>query len=408
MDEQSCPEDLSEILRDRINNLKLLQTADQPTPRMRQRITVAIELYSKALELEDTHPLDPEYLGILDLVQDRLEKHWTEAHGNLASRCRLVLNLAFFQRFLARTLLEDYSRQPYSPSPLSLHRAFLVRYASTHRAVSDGGWETPDADAGSATSDSKEGLASHDTSTVSDANEVCGEANNPTRSRINNASSSGSSDSDSLESDALLEEYARDVVYPLEELLLEGHTDAIKEKLLALEPERRYPGGEIQRLIDHCDWPGLFAAINSDRRLSIDLFRQKPVVSGVFKDHTKETVWTGMDKIRDKYFTKSKDGKKYTVTKYARRLSSKKAVASGSIGDEPHPTLSSTPGEGWEGMSWRVAENIFKTFASGLASGPTNAALRLKMHTIFDTAKQNEKDPLLRPDDQLFDQEKAE
>lgn len=366
---------------------------------MQQEVTVAIELYSKALELKSSRLLDQDYVGVLDVVQDKLEKHWTQAYGDLTSRCRLVWNLAFFQRFLTRTLLEDYNGQPYSSSPLSSHCAFLIRHASTHGATSDGGKES---DRGSATSESNERVAGDEISTVPDVNEVCGEAS------INNASSSGSTDSDSLESDALLEEYARDIIYPLEELLLEDHIDVIKNKLLTFEPGRRYPGGEIQRLIDHCDWPGLYAAINSDRRLCIDLFRQKPVVSGAFRDNTKSIVWTGMNKIRDKYFTKSKDGKSYMISKYARRLSSKRAVASGSTGDASHPTLTSTPGEDWEGVSWRGAKQLFKTLASGLASGPRNAALRLKVHAMFDTAKPNEKDPLLRPEDQHIDQEKDE
>lgn len=83
-------------------------------------------------------------------------------------------------------------------------------------------------------------------------------------------------------------------------------------------------------------------------------------------------------------------------------------MASGSIGGASHSTLVSTPGEDWEKISWRSAKNLFKTFASELASGPKISVLRLKAHTISDTAKPNEKDPLLRPDDQLIDQEKAE
>lgn len=375
---------------------------------MRREFTTAIEVYSKALELKDVQPLDSEYLGILDSVQDRLEELWANAHGDLALRCRLVLNLAFFQRLLARTLLEDYNRQPYSPSPLSLHHAFLVKYASTHRAVSDSGRETPEADRKSATSDSNEKLASDDISTVKDDDEVCSEANDSAGPHINNASSSGFSSSNTLESDALLDDYARDNINPLEEFLLEDHIDSIKNKLLNIEPERRYQGGEIQRLIDHRDWPGLSAAINSDRRLSIDLFGQKPVVPPAFNDHTKETVWRGVDKIRDRYFTKSKDSNTYTISKYARRLPSKETMAFSNISNETDPTLSSTPVEGWKEVSWRGAKNLFATFASGLASGPRNAASRLKVHAMFDTAKPNKKDPLLRPDDQLVDREKTE
>lgn len=80
-------------------------------------------------------------------------------------------------------------------------------------------------------------------------------------------------------------------------------------------PDRRSPGGEVQRLIDQGDWTGLLAAINNDRRLSIRPSKQRPVVSGAFKDHVKEAVWAGMDKIRDEYFTKTKVANTYTISK---------------------------------------------------------------------------------------------
>lgn len=379
---------------------------------MRQEITVGIEFFSKALQLHDAQLLDPEYLKLLDMVQDRLEKHWAESYGDLESRGRLLTNVAFFQRFLTRTLLEDYNGQPYSPSPSSLRRAFLIRYAKTRSATLGGGNEDPVNDKRSAIGDSKEVLANDDDRSKSEMNKVYGQDQTSTGVDIDDASSSGpsvsSDDGESLEGDTLLEEYAKDVVEPLEEMLLEDHMDAIKKKLLSLEPERRYLGGEIQRLIDQCDWSGLFAAISSDRRLSVDLFAQKPVVPGAFTDHIKGTVWTGMDKLRDKYFTKSKDANKYTVSKYARGLSSKQALASGTIADASHPATTPTPGEDWEGVSWRGAKNLFKTFASGLASGARGSASRAKAHLAFDMDKPNEKDPLLHSEDQLIDFEKSE
>lgn len=350
---------------------------------MRQEITTAIELFRKALELQDAQLLDPEYLESLDTMHDRLERHWTKAYGDLEKHGRLLMNLAFFQRFLTRTLLEDYNGQPYSPSPFSLHCASLIGRANNRLSVSDDGKESSGGDEIPATNDNNEVLANDD------------------------ASSGPSDDSDSIKSDTLLEEYAKDVLDPLEELLLDEHLDVIKNKLLAFEPERRYPGGEIQRLIDQCDWHGLFAAINSDRRLSIDLFRQRPVVSGAFKDHTKGIVWSGMDKIRDKYFTLSKDGDKYIISKHARGLSSKKELASGNISHSPHPNSTSTPGEDSEGVSWRGAKSLFKTFASGLA-GPRGAASRTKAHSASVTSGPNEKDPLLHTEDQLIGLEKAE
>lgn len=411
MDEQSGQQGLSETLRARIANLTFLQTAEQPTPRMRQEITVGIEFFSKALQLHNAQLLDPEYLKLLDMVQDRLDRHWAESYGDLESRGRLLTNVAFFQSFLTRALLEDYNGQSYSPSPSSLHRTSLVRYANTRSAASGGGNESPGDDKRPVTSESKEVLANNDNLTEREMNKIHGQDINSTEADIDDASSSGPSVSDdggSLEGDTILEEYAKDVVEPLEELLLEDHIDSIKKRLLSCEPERRYPGGEIQRLIDQCDWPGLFSAISSDRRLSTDLFSQRPVVPGAFTDHIKGTVWTGMDKLRDKYFTKSKDANKYTVSKYARGLSSKQALASGNINDASHPATTPTLGEDWEGVSWRGAKNLFKTFASGLANGARGSASRAKAHFAFDLDKPNEKDPLLRSEDQLIDFEKSE
>lgn len=353
---------------------------------MQQEITTAIELFRKALELQDALLLDPEYLEFLDTMHDRLERHWTEAYGDLEKRGRLLMNLAFFQRFLTRTLLEDYNGQPYSPSPFSLHCASLIRRVNNRPSVSDDEKESSGGDEIPATNDNNQVLANDDAS----------------------SGPSDDSDSDSNKSDTLLEEYAKDVLDPLEELLLDEHLDAIKNKLLAFEPERRYPGGEIQRLIDQCDWHGLFAAINGDRRLAIDLFRQRPVVSGAFKEHTKGTVWSGMDKTRDKYFTLSKDGDKYIISKYARGLSSKKELVSGNISKSSHPTSMSTHGEDSEGASWRGVKSLFKTFASGLAGGSRDAASRTKAHLASGTSGPNEKDPLLHQEDQLIDLEKAE
>lgn len=106
---------------------------------------------------------------------------------------------------------------------------------------------------------------------------------------------------------------------PLEELLLEDHIDA-NNKLLAFEPDRGYPGGEVERLIDQNNWAGLLASINNDRQLSTDSFKQRPVIPGAFKGHTKEAVWTGMDKVREKYFTKTKGANMYKISKYAREI----------------------------------------------------------------------------------------
>lgn len=185
-----------------------------------------------------------------------------------------------------------------------------------------------------------------DDSIGGEINGFCEEDENSTGSGVDDGSSGPSDDSDSLES----------VLDQLEELLLNEHVDAIKNKLIVFESERRYPGGEIQRLIYQCDWHGdwhgLFAATNSDSRLSIDLFRQGPVVLGAFKDHKKGIVGSGMEKIRDKYFTLSKDADKYIVSKHSRGLSSKKELASGNIRHASHPTLTSTTGEDSDGISW--------------------------------------------------------
>lgn len=252
---------------------------------------------------------------------------------------------------------------------MSLRCAFLVRHANTNFAASNSRKESPHAGQESATSDNNEELTSDDKSTGSDIN------------------SSGSSNHDEdLESDSLLEEYARDILNPLpvEELLLESQIVTIKNNLLVFDPEQRYPGGEIQRLVDQCDWAGLFTAINNDHGLSIDLFKQKQVTGGPFRDHIKGNIWKDMERIRDKHFTKSNDGSKYTIRKYASRLSSKKILASHSVNEASHANSMSTPGEDWDGRgSWRAIKNLFGTFASRLASDPRSAASRPKWSRLL-------------------------
>lgn len=77
-----------------------------------------------------------------------------------------------------------------------------------------------------------------------------------------------------------------------------------------------------------------------------------------------------MDKIRDKYFIKSNDSSKFTISKYASRLSSKKALASHSINDACHPNPTSTPGKDWDGGGpWRVIKDLFTTTGSFFSLG---------------------------------------
>lgn len=366
--------ELRKVLKFRIANFESL-LIEHLTPLLRQEIHHAIKLHrNEAIEQHDTTNQGDlmNYLTYIDTVNEKLEEHWTKLYGDFVSRAVLIRNLAFFQTFLTEKLLEDYDGQPYIATPFAISQAFLVKSVKTLSATANNSNESSDGDSKSTTNDSNQSSGGDNNSTANDSNE----------------SHNGDND-DGLDSNPIIKQYRKNVAHPLEELMLKQ--DIVENKLATVGVRRQYPGGDIQRLIDQCDWPNLFTALNDDRHLAFNLFQQEPIISTTFDTYTMETIMGGIDKIRDKYFAKATSSSEYTINKHAMGLSAKQAS---NVTDHKCPPTPTT-GEHSEGSSWKSARRLYKTFADGLRGGTTSATLRSKAPPASDKASFDEKDPLI-------------
>ncbi|KAG8156617.1 hypothetical protein KVR01_013568 [Diaporthe batatas] len=95
------------------------------TPLLRQELHRAIRMQRRALN-DIKLQKDPQYLQELDTVHQRIQQHWTNVFGDLASHASLIENIGKFQGFVAGKLLEDYTGKPHTAKVFDVDQDFLV------------------------------------------------------------------------------------------------------------------------------------------------------------------------------------------------------------------------------------------------------------------------------------------
>jgi hypothetical protein len=169
------------------------------------------------------------YIDDLDALYDQLKEHWTRVYGDPISRACLLQDIIMFHRFLIAKLLEDYTNEPYTVNKWVLDQAKCIIEQDSHARAKDG-------------------------------------------------SSVGT-------------EYPVHVIYPLEEMMLSR--DYVENKLRAVASEQRRPGGDIQPLIDRCDWLNLAMALTNDHDLALKLVVEQPFNTNMFDGNPYKRILRG-------------------------------------------------------------------------------------------------------------------
>lgn len=256
MEEHPNAQEVRQVIEQRLSRYRTL-FFDFMTPSLKKELHNAIKVHSEVLELPQPKVGDlhrvSKRLTELDDMDDHLMEHWAKVHRDLVSRSSLLVNMALFQIFIAAKLLEDYTGKAYSASPWVLSQATIVEQQSA--SVQQAG-DKPLASA-----------------------------------------------------------YQNDVVLPVEEILLDP--EHVGEKLKAAATPQRHPGGDVQRLIDECDWPGLAATLVKDRELAVELFQQSALDPEAFDLNTSKKILRKIDDITAKYFDELSTASEYTLNNHA-------------------------------------------------------------------------------------------
>lgn len=108
---QTISQEIRSDLSVRITSYKLL-LLDYETPLFHNELLDAIKLHEEALQRPEPTPAERrrvvDQLGVLDKMNDRLDKHWRELQKSMNARVTLLANIATYQRYLGLLLLLDY------------------------------------------------------------------------------------------------------------------------------------------------------------------------------------------------------------------------------------------------------------------------------------------------------------
>lgn len=108
---QTITQEIRSDLSVRITSYKLL-LLDYETPLFHNELLDAIKLHEEALQRPEPTPAERrrvvDQLGVLDKMNDRLDKHWRELQKSMDARVTLLANIATYQRYLGLLLLLDY------------------------------------------------------------------------------------------------------------------------------------------------------------------------------------------------------------------------------------------------------------------------------------------------------------
>ncbi|ROV90219.1 hypothetical protein VMCG_10250 [Cytospora schulzeri] len=180
--------------------------------------------------------------------------------------------------------------------------------------------------------------------------------------------------------------YQVHIIYPVEELSL--NRIHVENKLKAAAARQQHPGGDIQRLIDQCDWPNLATALINDRELAAELFQQTPLNPECFNANTGKKVLLRIDEVTAKYFTQLTSSSIYTLSKQAIHRSARRGSST------TDPTTPDILRYKEEPALVAGAKSLYDRLANGLRLGGTSTKLRSLAHTA-SSASLDEKSRLM-------------
>lgn len=308
----------SDDLRTRVLCYELL-LVDYQTPLFHNELLDAIKLHKEAIQRPDPTPAEREraadQLVVLDNLDKRLHKHWNELQESMSSRTVLLAYIADYQRYLGQRMILDYTGK---------------RGGESH------GW------------------ASELVKTIDDV---------------------GISGVGRIDEDFTL--YQLTFVRPLKEMML--NQDHVERRLRIAATGSTHPAGEIYRLVDQCDWPNLAAAVLNDRALAETLFGSKQFNKNIWSPQFGRYVVQKIDDTRDKYFAELSTSTKYTLSKRARDLSTKKAARASHHSSSTRPSPASIR-SAEDSTAVATAKSVYSKFVSGLGLGRTGSSLRSIVH----------------------------
>lgn len=255
-----------------------------PTPLFRAILCLSWEYHKRAL----TFPrIRRDVIDALDQVHQTLEEHWSTLHHSFLQYTSFMLELVMYQEILASRLLCDYAGEHSTSDATDRWLQKQAALIKQHSKSATGSGENSQQDG----EGDKEGKMV-----------VVGREE---------------------------EEYQKDIVRPLDELMLdvthaENHLIAAAE---AIGQQEVSPGSRIRQFIDKCDWPALAETIVKDVNLLVELWElhhyDDPFSPQLSLDKDKANrISKGISKIKYTYFaTLSKDGTAFTLSKHAMELS---------------------------------------------------------------------------------------
>lgn len=343
-------EDARDLIRIRLAGYRLL-LSEYNTPLFHNELLDAIKLHEEALKHPDPTPAQRErlrdQLGVLDNMNERLQKRWRGLHRRMSSHQSLLAGISNFQRYLGAWLMLDYSGK---------HAGKRYDWAS-------------------------------------DIVEA-----------IDDVGGSGSGSDGDGEEDFRV--YHQMFVRPVREMMLDQ--DHVEKRLRAASTGSSHPAGEIYRLIDECEWQSLAAHVVNDRRLAVTLFGARQVNKDFWSAQFGKNVLRLIDGVSDKYFTELETWEKYTLSRRARDLSFKKVAARAAAripsSTPPSPPASARQAAG-DPTAVAARKSVFGKVVRGLGLGRMGLGLRSVIHRGVST---NSPGPGLDSTSQLIEEkEKA-
>lgn len=331
-------EDARDLIRIRLAGYRLL-LSEYNTPLFHNELLDAIKLHSEALNHPDPTPAQRErlrdQLGVLDNMNERLQKRWRGLHRRMSSHQSLLAGISNFQRYLGAWLMLDYSGK---------HKHAGKRYdwaSDIVEAIDDVGGDSSGSDG--------------------------------------DGDGSGGGEED-------FRVYHRMFVRPVREMMLDQ--DHVETRLRAAATGSAHPAGEIYRLIDECEWQSLAAYLVNDRRLAVTLFGARQVNKDFWSAQFGKNVLRLIDGVRDKYFTELETWEKYTLSRRARDLSFKKVAARAAAAripsSTPPPQASARQAAG-DSAAVAARKSVFGKVIRGLGLGRMGLGLRSVIYRGIST-----------------------
>lgn len=172
--------------------------------------------------------------------------------------------------------------------------------------------------------------------------------------------------------------YQTYIVLPVQEILLDPKH--VGEKLKAAATPHKHPGGDIQHLIDECDWPSLAESLIKDRELAVELFQQSPFDPEAFGSNTSKKILRRIDDITAKYFAELLTPSNYTLNNHAIQKPARRGSGT------KHPTSPNIMPHGEEPNLVGGARSLFDKLTNGLGLAGTGTRLSSLGHNVSHTS----------------------